>query len=1661
MKKFKLPLALILILMSVMFFSVFGAMPTKPDFAYPKTVSQNAEKELKAALKKQDGPAAVRALLDYGLAQTQINPDNLDKTMAYFSEVSEKLNSPAAKAMIMLAQASAQHKDSLIVDAINRYGDELKRTPTADWRTVVEVDELFFPALYDFAVAQTNNDSILAAAEAYDADRPYPLIYLQMRGYHEYSYYMELYDRHVGERIDIYPLLEMAQRADLISQRREVYDLLTQRKEQTEGISKAIKFVTRPSANVEANSVVGLGKNLTVNVGVTCLNKASLRIEMLKPVKKVVKTCELTFEGSGVFEGDTTLSLTFNEYGEYRITPLFDGLKERNANSIDVTVTDFLLFIPSYGSKRVKPMALDVINGSLQTDVQFTKKDNRTTGARGKDMYSPAVYTWGGYGSEDKARSSANILTDRAIYHPGDTLRFAATIMQAKGMTRKLLSGAKAKVVLRNTNREEVDSLILVSDEYGRVNGEFPLPKNGLTGNYSVSISDYGTVFVLVTDYKAPTFEVELKAARVDSTTVELHGRAIGYNGFPIADAQVALKVSTLPEWVWFRTFRNAGQEEVTTDTVRTDASGKFTVRLTIPANKNLSATATVTSPAGESHDDSAFIPGHKYFIEGSMGQYVDVEKAPKFRVLDAEGNAVTVPLKILLKPDGGDDSKVIEISDSWESVPSGSYTVEITAAGAATMKFRTAVYRRSDKLPPVESALFVPIATAKPGDKLLIGTSYSDSHILMTVWTADSIIEQRWLTPERGNFFIDIDLPEGVDDASMTLLTLHDYRFHEQSVEISRPDARRDLRVEISSMRDRMTPGERELWTIKVTDNLGAPARAAVMADVYCKALDALKPFNWRFNAPHVWGNVFNIQYAGSYTRRSHNAVYLQLSSGLEDIKAQFNLWGESWPYLIKHNYAMSRMMKASATADFGSANMMMMDEAELEEDCVVMESAADTAGVHIRGTGKASEKASEQYRLPEMAVALWKPVLNTAADGSLQIEFEAPDANTTWAVNILAYDKALLSGVASAEVVTSKPVMVQPQLPRFMRVGDRMQFRAMVMNNADSTVAVSSFIEFFDPATDRIIGRRDFNNTLDAMGSAVIAMEITAPDASMIGVRVRATAGNFTDGEQALVAILPNRVDVHTGRPIFMPADSSEVNIDVASGGVVTFTPNAVWECVTALPGLVASESQSALSAAASLFSAATTRGLLRQYPEIGRALKSWEQEDSVLVSRLMKNEDLKLALLESTPFVQASQSETDRRARLLLLFNNQETEKNIKGAINTLRKLQRNGGFAWTQNSDKPSVWITQSVLSTFAQLKRLGYLPQNKELQQMISQALTYLDNEIASDFAKNKNARFPTYVMLRSRFPEVRQSAPARRAAEATVQYLVGHWRDLSLLGVAEAAIILNENNYPTTAHKLIESLRQHEAWAQLPLSPTLLNAFATVEPKCPEVEAIRNEYISRKQSMDWGSGMQVSNLVASILNSGADWLVPASNAISVSVDGVPVEPDCVSFSGEFRLDLSEGGNVRINKGNFPAWGGVFSSSVDSITRVEPFSSEKLKLTRSIKGRFAVGEKVTVTLTLEASQDMDYVIVRQPHCAGMEVVDQLPTTLWLGWLTAYCEPTASATNWFFNRLAKGKTEISQTFYVTAEGTFILAPAEAQSQYAPEFQSHTSGLEIKCQ
>lgn len=501
-----------------------------------------------------------------------------------------------------------------------------------------------------------------------------------------------------------------------------------------------------------------------------------------------------------------------------------------------------------------------------------------------------------------------------------------------------------------------------------------------------------------------------------------------------------------------------------------------------------------------------------------------------------------------------------------------------------------------------------------------------------------------------------------------------------------------------------------------------------------------------------------------------------------------KFQTYGRSFTSGRNLRIRGSRMAMAKSANTTVTDIAIVNDDMVLQEDAAenqVMFAAADAGGAPMAEAEYAAEKAgtdagttADEYRMPEMPSAFFRPMLTTDDNGRMQFSFTAPNANTTWKLCAVAFSRDLLSGSLTREIISSKPVMAQPNLPRFLRTGDTATILASVMNNTDSAAVITTTVEIFDPVSGDVVQSTSHTDSIAAKGSAIVPVDITIPEGSnMTGYRIRSTSGNFTDGEQAVIPVLPSVTPVIDTMPFYMAPDSESMSMrlpDMPADARVTlqFCENPAWYCVTALPGLRSDDSQSALSAAAAIFSAAIAEGLMRDYPEIKEALRTWQESDrsdSTLVSMLERNADLKTVLLSSTPWMMDARSDTERMARLALLFDSKEIRRTYSNALDRLTKLSSKGGWKWIEQADEPSLWITYNVLGMMGRLKQLGYLPNSGNLASLITEAVRYIDREAAAMYSRYPDSDYTDYVYTRLYFPETQQSSEAARVTAVTVQ----------------------------------------------------------------------------------------------------------------------------------------------------------------------------------------------------------------------------------------------------------------------------------------------------
>lgn len=1215
-----------------------------------------------------------------------------------------------------------------------------------------------------------------------------------------------------------------------------------------------------------------------------------------------------------------------------------------------------------------------------------------------------------------------------------------------------------------------------------------------------------------------------------------IYGTATTFAGFPVGDSNVSATVKVRTGfWFWSATspvFYEAKGKTDATGRFCIEISADAIASSPAPSGYFL-ADVTVSSPDGETRQVSTgFNMGKPEVIQISVPEVFTVgESKADVRMLDFNGRPDRKDSHYTIyRLEGQGESngtKVAEgavpadgaLTEVLGALPQGRYVVTVAPDDSSLADLAWSspfvVYNPDETESPVAELLWLPTETvtadADGNVSFRFAIGGGNANVLAAISDSDGgLIEKRWLRNVAGQHTFNFRMPYSEKTYRIYLRSVRNGESASVSLTVYPYKSKEKLQITFETFRNKVLPLGNETITLRVKGVDGADPRSAVILDMSNRAIDVLAPNALTFNVPSAYFRGLNVD-GLSFGRESSGAAQAYTYLETADMQSPaFNMYGRSFMMRRFKNL----MIRGARPAVTMGAKAPMMDAVEEAADEVAVESVQESkqyasadAGASIeteKGSGTTTEEKTPEvsYRPSEIPLAFFRPMLATDADGSLKVEYTVPDANTTWIIRALAYNASLLSATADAEVVASRPLMVSLNAPRFLRTADRVVLLASVMNASDSTLTADSEIQILNAADNTVLTETTVSTVIEAGSRGVVALPFEVP----VGVnglvcRVRSVSGLYSDGEQTLVPVLPSDQDVVESQMFYLAPGQEHFSMTIAGVGpqgraYLDFTENPVWTVVSALPGLRTNDIDSSIEAAASLFSAAVADGLMKRYPEIARALRRWSTNpnDSALVSQLEKNDQLKAILLNDTPWVGQALSQTQRMQRLVLLLDNKNTSAVIADAIDRLgRCFTSEGAWCWTPRYPEPSRWATDMILDMLGSLNRLQMLPADDKLSQMAESAIRWTDRQAVKAYAESPKQDFTEYAYLRSLWTDVKPSSAAAKVIRAQVNRILSGWSDHSVVLKGADALILNANGYHASARRILESLRQYATrtpergmwWQQLEnewflsldkvgCTGILLDAFATIEPGCADVDAIRQWLVLEKMNTDWGNHIITSQVIASILASGSEWTIaPRQTAIHIG-DTLVESENSESYTGSFVEPITSlvtrGTELTIDRqANYPSVGAVVSMRRLPMDSIMAVGCTDLSITKQLavmrdglwiaSDRFNRGDRVRVTLTVRADADMDYVVISDARAATFEPVDQLPTPVWSENLCFYRENRDSATNLFISRLPRGVYVLAYELFATQEGTFASGVAQAQSQYRPAIAAHSGGAVVE--
>ena len=1392
-----------------------------------------------------------------------------------------------------------------------------------------------------------------------------------------------------------------------------------------------------------------------------------------------------------------------------------------------------------------------VIHARMTTDDQgeayFKNVDGKVLIYTSADKFAPAkdIYlSRARYYEKKDDEVKYQLFTDRAIYRPGQKVHATAvSYIVKKGLDASVPGKSKElKFILRDANWKQMAEQKATTDEYGTASVNFELPKEGQTGQYSISVNGTATEYIRVEEYKRPTFEITFPKVNEKYTwgdTVVVKASAKTYAGVPVQGAKVEYQV-TRRNQLWWWGAGSAGQL-VKTDSCVTREDGTFDVEIPLEASLsgkdeadmsdfmriarffNFEVSAIVTDISGESHEGVMSLPlGTKSTIlTVNLPKRIEADslKTVTFAYRNASGMPIASNLKYRI--DGG-EWKVAEANapvaikeyaassaSSAHVWKSGVHQLE-AICGTDTLQQKFTLFSIKDTH-PMEPTTEWYYQTAKtfPHDGkpvyVQVGSSENGAHIVYSIIAGNKLLEKgAW---ELGDSIVTLPFTYREEYASGVVIN---YSFvkngecYARKISIARPLPEKKLNITWKTFRDRLTPGQKEKWTLHVTTPDGKPAKAQLMSVLYDKSLDQLAEHTWEMSLgfsqwlPDCYWKS-NLKYykmglAGTYPTKYYDEKELDVDKfdgkyfsfyaymqAMQQSKLERSYGGTVEAVRMeKHSMVKDELVREEAKVMRSRGNQMARVGAaapSANKFFDAVEEMPQFAGGSGSDAGQYLDKVQVRENLNE--TAFFYPALESDNQGNVAINFTLPESVTTWKFMGLAHDKEMRNGCLVDEAVAQKTVMVQPNMPRFLREGDKSTIVVKLFNTSDKKVNGNARMQILDAETQKVVWQKTQGYRIDAEGSATVSFDVQGLKEGVYINKVVAAGNGYSDGEQHYLPVLGNRELVVNTLPITLH-QQGEQSFDLsrlflnkegkqAKGAenakvTVEYTNNPSWLMVKALPSISNPDEEDAISLMSAIYANTITT-------HVQKHLSLEKQTEQNLSQENHSQQDL-----------------------------SQETIR-LQNQVEKLKKLQNaDGSFSWWKGM-KGSRYMTTSVAEMMVRLNAVAGV--QKSTAKMLTSAINYLSWQTAQEVREMKKQEekkhkvSPSEQALHYLYILSMDGRKMKQNLEADKAYLLDKMSkmtgDFTIYGKARAAVVLARNSQQNAAYRekageYLQSVNEYAVYREemgryydtrkalyswrnykIPTQVSVIEALQMLKPNDKQtIEELQRWLLMSKRTQVWDTPVNTVDAVYAFMKGNeSNWSRKAENAV-LKLDGklLPMPQDSTTLGYVKTGRPGKVSKLSIDKkSDYTSWGAVYAEFKQPISEIGSAVSG-IKVRRVIvpaeseskgKAQAKVGEKVKVTLIITADRDYDFVQITDKRAACLEPVNQLSGYQW--GIGCYVSPRDHATNFYFNRLSKGKHIVEMEYYVDRKGDYQSGTCTAECTYSPEFGGRTETYELK--
>ena len=1405
----------------------------------------------------------------------------------------------------------------------------------------------------------------------------------------------------------------------------------------------------------------------------------------------------------------------------------------------------------TYQADKQGTLKLDFLNSNKYWYNAHTAADNAM----------PILNLWKNdyYYKESKRKEVLQLFTDRSIYRPGQTVYVSGLAYEMEKDSTRVLADKKYTVSLYDANNNETGKVEVRTNGFGSFSGQFVLPSPCLTGYFSLRAADTSVSFK-VEEYKRPTFDVTFEPVKVEyqvGDSIEVVGMAKTFAGAPVQNARVHYNISRSYAWVWRFMGRGSARWE---GEAMTDADGKFSVPVHFEIDSDrresplwyytYNIQADVTDGAGETQQANLSLP------LGSTSMVLNMDNLPdnlvkekkleiKLTAMNLSGEPVDTPVTYQVvemeeQKDGQEKEgrKVLTgtveanksfVPEAIYALPSGNYRLKLSAKDTqgreCTASKNFLLFSLNDKRPPfVITDWFyqdgLEFDAASPAT-VYIGSSEKNVYLLYDVFAGNKRLESKRI--ELSDSVVSFRFPykkEYGDGILVSMAFVKDGRLYSHNARIMKPAPEKKLQLKWTTFRDKLRPGQQEEWKLTVLYPDGSPAEAEMLATMYDASLDKIYSahkldfgVDFHYVVPLTYWNT-------SYMRNA----YLYVDFPLKRLRAVPLEYSE---LIIPSTGRMEAMVVgyggspratlAGALKIRGrsAANAVMNQEAVT--DMVLQEEMVETSAqekVEMGSSEELAETGDIQIRENFAETAFFYPQLRTNEKGEVSISFVLPESLTRWKFMGLAHTRNVDYGKIEATATASKEFMLQPNMPRFVRVGDKANIAASLMNLSDKGVKGTVRMELFNPETEKVFysQKQKFDVKGGETGHVNFTFEVGDKYAVM-ACRMVADGDTFSDGEQRYIPVLTDKQWVTETVPLNVNGEGAHIfslenlfnkHSKTASEQRLTveFTAHPAWYAVQALPVVANPQNEDALSWATAYYAHSLAACIVKENPRIKQIFDSWKAQSGTketFMSNLQKNQELKNILLAETPWLTEATNEAEQKQRIATLFDLNTMNSQLAVSVEKLGELQNaDGAWSWYKGM-QGSRYVTTQVMEMLVRLNALTHQDADSRMQPMIQKGFEYLGKQAVEEYKSMKEAEKKGAVGLRPSEQVLRYlyicvldgKAPVdKKVNQYFIDKLSGEGKELTIYGKALGAIILQQAGKVAEARLFMQSLMEYSvvtdemgryfdtpkarySWFsyKIPTEVAAMEAIQRITKDTKAIDEMKRWLLKQKQTQTWETLIATADAVYALMATGASDLLANTGGVEITLGKEVIRTPVDNAIGYIKKTVS-GDVMNIKKvsvdkeGTGMGWGAVYAQYLESMDQIGE-QGNGLSVSRQLyKGDEAlnesaplkVGDKITVRLTVKADRDMDFVQIKDDRAACMEPLQAVSGFRWSNGLGYYQATKDASTQFFIDQMRKGTYVIEYQVYVNRTGEYQTGIATVQSAYAPEFGGHTGGYRV---